>query len=147
MHFFVIVFVVCVASWCCSHYAVPTYKYMYLQFSQKWFENEGYREDMFFLNSTSLLKLFSLLYHLIRVVSVLSTQRRRKSKDWLARNQYVFTLRDMSTTSQKCCCSVMVIYQSSSACWASEKWYHYQDQISNAMYSLMPALCFYSAVF
>jgi hypothetical protein len=71
MHFFVIVFVVCVASWCCSHYAVPTYKYMYLQFSQKWFENEGYREDMFFLNSTSLLKLFSLLYHLIRVVSTL----------------------------------------------------------------------------
>jgi hypothetical protein len=121
MLFFVIVFVVCVASWCCSHYAVPTYKYMYLQFSQKRFENEGYREDMFFLNSTSLLKLFSLLYHLISVVSVLSTQRRGKSKDWLARNQYVFTLRDMSTTSQKCCCSVMVIYQSSSACWSSEK--------------------------
>jgi hypothetical protein len=46
------------------------------------------------------------------------------------KNQYVFTLRDMSTTSQKCCCSVMVIYQ-----------------ISNAMYILMPTLCFLSAVF
>ena len=140
MHFFVIVVVVvCVASWCCSHYAVPTYKYMYLQFNQKLFENEGYREDIFFLNSTSLLNLFSLLYHLISVVSVLSTQRRRKSKDWMARNQYVFTLRDMSTISQKCCCSVMVIYQSSSACWSSKKRNHYQNQISNAMYSLMPA--------
>ena len=147
MHFFVIVFVVCVASWCCSHYPVPTYKYMYLQCSHKWFENEGYREEIFFLNSTSLLRLFSLLYHLISVVSVLSTQRRRKSKYWMARNQYVFTLRDMSTTSQKCCCSVMAIYQSSSACWSSVKRKHYQNQISNAMYILMPALCFYSAVF
>jgi hypothetical protein len=55
----------------------------------------------FFLNSTSLLKLFSLLYHLISVVSLLSTQRRRKSNDWLARNQYVFTLRDMSTTTAR----------------------------------------------
>jgi hypothetical protein len=75
------VFVVCVASWCCSHYAEPTYKYIYLQFSQIWFENENYREDIFFLNSTSLLKLFSLLYHLISVVSLLSTQRRRKRND------------------------------------------------------------------
>ena len=147
MHFFVIVFVFCVASWCCSHYPVPTYKYMYLQCSHKWFENEGYREEIFFLNSTSLLRLFSLLYHLISVVSVLSTQRRRKSKYWMARNQYVFTLRDMSTTSQKCCCSVMAIYQSSSACWSSVKRKHYQNQIANAMYSLMPTLCFYCAVF
>ena len=101
-------------------------------------------ENIFFFLK---LKLFSLLYHLISVVSVLSTQRRRKSKDWLARNQYVFTLRDMSTTSQKCCCSVMVIYQSSSACWSSEKQNHYQNQISNAMHILMPALCFYCVVF
>ena len=71
----------------------------------------------------------------------------RQEKQNKNNTQYVFTLRDMSTTSQKCCCSVMVIYQSSSACCYSEKRKHYQNQIANAMYSLMPTLCFYSAVF
>ena len=100
--FIIIVFVfVCMTSWLSSHCVVLTYKYIYLHFSQRWFENESYREDMFFLNLISLLTFFALLYNLVFVTSVLSAQPRRKSKDRLARNQdNVFKLSYMSTISQ-----------------------------------------------
>jgi hypothetical protein len=88
-------------SWLSSHCVVLTYKYIYLHFSQRWFENESYREDLLFLNLISLLNIFALLYNLVFVTSVLRAQPRRKSKDRLARNQdNVFKLSYMSTISQ-----------------------------------------------
>jgi hypothetical protein len=54
--------------------------------------------EKIFFYQISLLKLFSLLHNLVCVASVLNTQPRRKSKDWLARNyDNVFILSDMST--------------------------------------------------
>ena len=74
-------------SWFNSHYVVPTYKYMFLQFSRRSYENESFNED-YICYSILQLKLFSLLYNLVFVASMVSTQPRTKSKSWLARNQY-----------------------------------------------------------
>ena len=76
-----------VVSWFSSHYVVPTYKYMFLQFSQRSYENESLHED-YVCYSILQLKLFSLLYNLVFVASMVSTQPRTKNKSWLARNQY-----------------------------------------------------------
>ena len=118
---FVVIFIfvfVCMTFWFSSHYVVPTYKYIFLEFSKRWSENVTYREDIFYL-----ISLFSLLYNLIFVASVLSTQPRRKRKYWLSKyNDNVSMLSDMSTTSQACCWSVLVMYQSSSSWFSSKKW-------------------------
>ena len=74
-------------SWLSSHYVVPTYKYMFLQFSKKSYENERFNED-YVCYSIVQLKLFSLLYTLVFVASMVSTEPRTKNKGWLARNQY-----------------------------------------------------------
>jgi hypothetical protein len=98
IHLFVIIFFVfvCMASWFSRHYVVTTYKYIYLQFSKRWFENESYREDS--LNLISLLHLLSFLYNLICVASVLSKQPRIKGKHWLAKNpDNVLLISDMFT--------------------------------------------------
>ena len=66
-------------SWLSSHYVVPTYKYMFLQFSKKSYENESFNGD-YVCYSILQLKLFSLLYNLVFVASVVSTQPRRNEK-------------------------------------------------------------------
>jgi hypothetical protein len=59
---------------------------MFLQFSRRSYENESFNED-YVCYSILQLKLFSLLYNLVFVASMVSTQPRTKNKSWLARNQ------------------------------------------------------------
>jgi hypothetical protein len=57
----------------------PDHIYMFLQLSKRWFENESFNQD-YVCYSILQLTLFSLLYNLVFVASVVCTQPRRKKK-------------------------------------------------------------------
>ena len=52
---------------------------MFLQLNKRWLENESFNQD-YVCYSILQLTLFSLLYNLVFVASVVSTQQRRKKK-------------------------------------------------------------------
>jgi hypothetical protein len=95
-----------------ASFITPDHIYMFLQLSKRWFENESFNQD-FVCYSILQLTLFSLLYNLIFVASVVSTQPRRKKKNCCSES--IYCCHDLL---ENCCYRVLVIYQSSSVCWS-----------------------------
>ena len=65
-----------------SHYGVSTYKYIYLQFSKRWFENESFLDFAYQKEGNSLIHAVMFMFSILCF-------RKRKTVSYL---QYVYVL-------------------------------------------------------